>query len=334
MIKKLYILFVILLTSSLSIFSQTYTLQPGAEEGKDCEIWSYSQSSAQRGDTQSMNVYTWTYNGIKTTKRALIEFDLSTFSSDMNLLKASLSLYYNPDDPYESVEEHSGENEIFIERVSDAWEENTVLWNNQPSTTSENRIEFSKSKNARQNYLDIDVTQLVQNMLDDPENSHGFMVKMQNEEDPYRMIILATSDHPESSYHPKLVLEFKKTIAIPGIEDLDDMTKQEQQYLQEGQEGPIEIEEQDQDDTIEIIIFPNPIIRGRNLVIAFQSPVRQTNDISYNLYDALGRKILSGKIKYQREELSSDLLESGMYFLNVYDNKGNETTKKIVVVQG
>lgn len=48
-----------------------------------------------------------------------------------------------------------------------------------------------------QNYLDIDVTGLVQTMLDDPQNSDGFSLQLVTEE-PYRQVLFAATPPTEA----------------------------------------------------------------------------------------------------------------------------------------
>jgi len=180
----------------------TIVLQPGSE-GKDSFVWSFG--SSDYGDREDMNVYTWTNGGSLGLKRALIEFDLSEVPDNAVITSAFLSIYYNPNDAVESFDSQYGNNAIYISRITSGWSENTVKWNNQPASTTENQISLPASTSSTQDYLDIDVTNLVNEMLND---NNGFVIRMQNENNPYRGLLFASSDHPNENLHPKLVITY------------------------------------------------------------------------------------------------------------------------------
>ncbi|MDA3816648.1 MAG: DNRLRE domain-containing protein, partial [Prolixibacteraceae bacterium] len=100
-----------------------------------------------------------------------------------------------------------GSNEAILCRITSPWEENTVTWNNQPSVTTQNQVILPESNSSNQDYLYIDVTNLVMDMLDDPDNSHGFLLKLVIEEH-YRSLIFASSDNDNPALHPKLEIYY------------------------------------------------------------------------------------------------------------------------------
>jgi len=51
------------------------------------------------------------------------------------------------------------------------------------------------------------VKDFVQNMIDFPDENYGFMLKL-DEEFPYRLVILASSDYSISGLRPKLVVYY------------------------------------------------------------------------------------------------------------------------------
>ena len=124
------------------------------------------------------------------------------------------------------------------------------------------------------------------------------MVKMQNELDPYRIIILATSDHPNSNYHPKLVLEFQRVRTVKPSD---------------------------------ITIFPNLLQAGKTNTFVLQSSMDQTNELSYVLFDTFGKTITSGEIHENNQAVTLNKLTPAIYFLRVYDKAGNSSVKKIIV---
>lgn len=103
--------------------------------------------------------------------------------------------------------EQTGENAFSIYRIIQEWNENTVTWNNQPATTDSNKVIVPKSTAIDQSYINIDVTQLVQDIIDDPAQGHGFMIKLEDEV-PYKLVVLASSDCTEAGKRPKLVIYY------------------------------------------------------------------------------------------------------------------------------
>jgi len=54
-----------------------------------------------------------------------------------------------------------------------------------------------------QDFPDIDISSLIQDYTSDPENSYGIFLKLVSE-DPYKILLLASSDHQNESIRPKL----------------------------------------------------------------------------------------------------------------------------------
>jgi hypothetical protein len=177
--------------------------QPDPSPGKDAVIESIMPDT-NFGDSSFFSVFSWTNDGLFNTSRALLEFDLSAFPSPAKIKKATLSLYWVS---YENLTEQTGENAFSIYRITEAWNENTVTWNNQPDTIALHKVSVPESLLTDQSYLNIDVTPLVQDMIDDPLLSHGFMVIL-DDEFPYKLVILTSSDFIDSSKRPKLIIYY------------------------------------------------------------------------------------------------------------------------------
>ena len=110
---------------------------------------------------------------------------------------------------FPSTEGHStrsGSNACVLQRIIEPWNENTVNWNNQPEVSSQNEVLVPESITATQDY-EIDVTQLVRDTYNHLSSSFGFMFHLVNE-DFYRAMIFASSDHVQNDLHPKLVITY------------------------------------------------------------------------------------------------------------------------------
>lgn len=153
------------------------TLQPGPE-GKDARIISLFPND-NYGNHDEMLAATWTYNGQEGISRSFVDFDFTSIPANAEVSSAFLSLYYCDGSGHAG---HAGTNTSVLERIIEPWDENSVTWNTQPATTPSNEVLLAESISTNQDYPDIDVTTLVQNMLDDPANSYGFRLRLQNEE--------------------------------------------------------------------------------------------------------------------------------------------------------
>lgn len=217
--KKTILLFLTGITLSSLINAQTtIILQPDAIEGKDAYLRSLSPDD-NFGTHPDLSAHAWTNGGNEVIARGIIDFDLSGIPAGATINAARLSLYsyYSP----AQFGAHSilgGSNGSTISRVTSAWEEHTVTWNNQPSTTTQNQVFLPASTNSIQDYLNIDATNLVQDMIDDPTNSHGFLFKLVTEQ-YYRRMLFASSDNADPSLHPKL--EIRYSIATSVSESID-----------------------------------------------------------------------------------------------------------------
>ncbi|HEX5003476.1 MAG TPA: DNRLRE domain-containing protein [Bacteroidia bacterium] len=191
----------------------TLTLQPNGASGIDAEIFSCvvcGYDNTNFGNKKDFNAITWTNSGSVSKVRSLIKFDLSAVPANAFITSAYLSLYFNPT----SIEgNHSGSNAAYLQRITSSWDESTVTWNNQPSTTTANRITLPTASNNTQNYLNIDITYHIQDMAANPGSNFGFMLLLQNES-VYRKMVLASSDNPDATLRPKLVITYTTPLPI------------------------------------------------------------------------------------------------------------------------
>jgi hypothetical protein len=146
------------------------------------EIWGLDRKETNYGQNVAIHVSAWTWDAIPGINRGLIKFKLDQLPANSEIVKAELSLYhYEIDDKYWPMSNLSGSNEIYLKRVISDWSENEVTWNTQPETTDENQVILPESSSRTQDYLDIDVTQLINEMFVSGMN-YGFMLQLATEE--------------------------------------------------------------------------------------------------------------------------------------------------------
>jgi len=187
-------------------------IQPDSICGKDALVWNapgHANGTTNYGADDAMGAHAWTNQGVPDTARTLVQFDLSSIPVGSIITYANLSLYNNPTTAYAQGQHStfSGPNDLFIQRIISPWNENSVIWFTQPVTTSQNEVSVAASTSAHQDYTGIDVTSLVQDMIDNPLTSHGFMIRLQDE-GYYRAMVFASSDFTVAAKRPMLMVSY------------------------------------------------------------------------------------------------------------------------------
>jgi hypothetical protein len=120
---------------------------------------------------------------------------------------AYLSLYGKPSS-LTAPQGNAGSNSCYVQRVTSTWDEGTVTWNTQPTTTTANQVSLPGSNGVQFNYdvVDLNITSLLQDIINQPPASrYGIMVRLQTEA-TYRSIVFASSDYSNAAKRPKLRL--------------------------------------------------------------------------------------------------------------------------------
>lgn len=268
--------------------SQTITLNPSTVEVQDAPI-SLLNPNSNFGSLNEMHVYSWTVQGVLNINRVLVNFDLSALPPQSSILNAWMILYYKPSNGA-FLTEHSGQNNFLVQRVISEWKEETVTWNTQPSVTSQNMVEVPPTIAPYQNTV-IDVTDLVQDMMDDPLNSYGFMLRFA-EEFPYKVCLYASGDHADISLHPELIVTY---LGATGVDET-------------GAELPIRI-------------YPNPSASLIHIDNAGATPISVIR-----VRNMLGQ--LVGEFPGTATQL--ELAQKGVFLLDFHTSEGI-VTKKVLI---
>ena len=178
-------------------------LRPDSIEGIDASITSYRPDS-NAYNHKDFHAFAWTFNAIPVFGRGLIAFDLSKIPAGTHVLDAKLSLY-SYDDP--GFHGQRGSNASLLRRIISPWGEKTVTWNNQPPTTAQNEVLLPTSDSSIESYLNINITALIQEMVNKPDSNFGMLMQLDTEQF-YRRMGFASSDYPDTSLHPKLVVTY------------------------------------------------------------------------------------------------------------------------------
>ena len=140
------------------------------------------------------------------TIRSFLQFDLSSIPQGSFVNWARLTLF---------TKDASGPGNFLLRRITSAWDPSTVTWNNQPTTALRATISLPISA-AEQNLKNLDVTNLVQNMVDSPATSFGFALRLDSDArgSTTRNIFFYSPSGQEPHKTPRLVLEY----TVPGMQ--------------------------------------------------------------------------------------------------------------------
>ena len=275
------------------------TLRPGVDTGKDACIVS-KNNTTNFGNNPDFPAVAWTNGGSPSNARGLLEFDLSAIPNGATISSAKLSLYSFNSPSNGSHSTMSGSNESLLRRITSPWNENTVTWDNQPSTTTVNQVTLPASTNAIQHYLDINVTNLIQDMINDPSNSHGFLIQLVTEQ-YYRRMVFASSDASDTSLHPKLEICY-----IPNQAQTSEKIRK-------------------LDREFEMRIYPNP----SSDFITLDLSDYEMETYSIEIVNSTGQTVSKQKIHSSKVVLDISSYPKGIYFIKVSSNNFIKTEKVI-----
>ncbi len=197
------------ITVNLSPSKDAYllmSLRPGSEY----------MGNTNYGTQIKFNSGEWTSGGYRVKERSIIDFNFSIIPQGAVIQEAKLSLYAmqpQPNDEYKHVSyiirQNSSykSNASYLERVTGSWTETGVTYNSQPTTSTANRVLLPQSTTSDQNYLNVDITALVQDIVNNPSSSFGLLLKLQTEQ-YYTRMAFCSKDHSDPSRHPQLTITY------------------------------------------------------------------------------------------------------------------------------
>ena len=160
----------------------------------DCYV-SQNNPDSPYGREVVLNVRSY-YDGLThSNQRSYIQFNISAIPESAKILSAILWLYKNPEGA------NPGVRDIQVFRVTSAWNEYTLNWNNQPETSQELSA-FSNVKGAMEWYS-WDLTEDVKGWHKGSAINHGVMLKDKAEDSriDYASVFLSReASHPENPF--------------------------------------------------------------------------------------------------------------------------------------
>jgi hypothetical protein len=180
----------------------TVTIQPDTPAGKDTSIYSDSSNS-------NFDLNTALYISQSALRRALIQFDLSSIPTGVQVTLAELELYSM------SFSGGSG-NSLAINEVTSSWVENTVTWNTQPSfnATAISTTLFGPANSWRKLTITSSVDKMIKGIL----ANNGWVLKCNDETGNPMWEQYYSSDYTtDTTKRPKLTVTYNQPPTAPVV---------------------------------------------------------------------------------------------------------------------
>jgi hypothetical protein len=297
--KKLQILsFLLLIIYYQSNAQHVLTLKTYGKMGSTVMLWSIFPDS-NMVTWPEVKANAWTWNGEPGIERSLLYFNLGAIPANSVIQSAKLSLYgWEGDNDY-----NYGSNECLIQRVTSLWNPLTVNWNTQPNSDTVHEAILPRSTGLYEDYLNTDVTALIQDLYNNQDTYKGLIFKLDTEYLQYGYIayynrmLFRSAHQPDSAKFPALTINYSLKDSIEPSSD---------KYFS---------------------ISPNP--SGANFVITRNS---ELNDASLVIYKASGDKIYIDSFSSgeSRKEVHLNSVATGIYFINIIDGS-NRYCKKLLI---
>lgn len=289
-------LFTLALALACAANAQEQTAVISINDGFGEDTFVHSAVTSQNSNYStipSLSIYGWTNSGLLGVKRAFLKFDLSELPFGAQVVAARLSIYHNPDDAIESVSGHQGDNAWVIQRVVGDWEPAIISWNTQPPVTNTNTVNMPVTTSGTQNFEDINVTALVQDML--AEGDNGFRLSLVTEQ-PLRMLILASGEDSDPALHPRLEIDY--TVNGIGIPEITSGPRFNAFWQADGA-----------------------------MRIDLMEELRSATHLE--LIDALGRTVVSTSLKDRSTVLDASAMAPGAYSVVLYNADGRSVVRVV-----
>lgn len=188
-------------------FPDSLVLRSGSGQSMDGDISSLFPKNNYK-NIPYLVPYTWIQFGNQETRRSLLKFDINSIPANAVIDSAFIDLYYSAKFVQENppFTGHFGTNSFQISRITQAWSDSTLTWNNQPTVTAQNSILVAAATNSSKNYLNINIKNIVIDQI--LNNNNGFMIRHQIE-DPYKITCLTSGEEPQINLRPRIRIYYR-----------------------------------------------------------------------------------------------------------------------------
>lgn len=271
---------------------------------KDAYVHEF-HSNTNYGNHSDLLASLWTFGGNWGARRFYIEGDFSGIPTNAVVVSSELRLTginSSSNGPNACL---TGDNDGWLQLATSSWTELGIVWDNQPNLSTTGQIYLPK--HCTMQNRTVDITTWTQNWVTNPSSNHGFAARMNKENDQkYRRLTYASSDHDSSNYHP----EIEVCYYIPGTKSIINK--------------PLSLDRSNQD--VSISMYPNPASNA----VTLELDGFKTENTTLELYSINGQIIQTNNITNDITRIDISKLPRGIYFAKIHD--GNSVIVKKLIL--
>lgn len=140
----------------------------------DAMVANGGMDNSNFGSQGQLNVYHMVGQQIPMVFRTFIEYDISSIPENAIITDAKLKLVTD-------LVNNNINHPMYVERVSQSWDEATITWNNQPTVITGDQVSISHEQTSSSGTHEFDVTEHVQVMVGHPDQNNGWRIRLQSE---------------------------------------------------------------------------------------------------------------------------------------------------------
>jgi len=135
-------------------------------------------------------------------QRGFVQFDITSIPQNVTVNDVDFKIYY-----YLYLAGNPVGQNTRAKRVTGAWTESTITWNNQPDSTISDEVSLNMP--GSYGWVNYDADAIVQSWLNGSSTNYGFLVKFDTEyPTPNRCPIFYSKDYADDNYRPKLTVNW------------------------------------------------------------------------------------------------------------------------------
>ena len=197
-------------TDKASSLRDTLTLRQGPDKGQD--VFVYKEAGVKSSNfnyVPELNANAWSTNGNTNGSGSFIRFDGLSAIPDASIVISAKLYLYGLSSSLSTPQGNYGDNACYIKRVVDPWDESTLVFSPKlPRSTNAGQAILPASTSHWNYNPVVDVTAMVAHMIAYPNENYGFSINLITQQ-KYRSIVFGSSEQPDKSLRPKLVVVYE-----------------------------------------------------------------------------------------------------------------------------